>query len=104
MKQYKSNLNVKVEAVQFTQENRVELYKEIKDIRLCTYNPQSLYSKTPEIYANPRDLMGTPKDSFWGIKTGDTWHRLEEGSWIIKKEENYLTIPNGVFQLLFTDN
>lgn len=103
MNQYKSNLNVKIEAIQFTKENKTQLFKEHKFMALCHYNEQSLYTKESQILPYARDIMGTPKNAFYGIKIGDIWNRLDEGSWIIKKDEQYLTIPNGLFQLLFSE-
>lgn len=93
MKNYKSVQSMNVEAVQFTG-NEKELPKGL--VRKCR-----IYQGVIEPF--PTDLMGIPKDAFFGVKSGENWTSIQVGDWLVKKEgqEQYVPVADGIFQLFF---
>ena len=89
MKKYSLNTSMEVEAVQYTKEN-----KQNELVIQC-------YLSRGEVCPVPGDLMGTPKDAFYGVETSDGWTKIELNDWIVIKNNENLVIPNGIFKLFF---
>ncbi len=100
MKTYQKNEIKEIQAVQYGVDSEAK-----KLVSLC----QKYDGK---IYKVPSDLMGKPKDAFtavqngdeWQlIKEGDEWQLIKEGDWIVKKDNDLIVIPNGLFKLFFEE-
>lgn len=56
-----------------------------------------------EILKIPGDMMGTPKNAFYAVKTVNGWQKIEKGDFIVIKDDEVLLIPSAVFQLSFDE-
>lgn len=56
-----------------------------------------------EILKIPGDMMGTPKNAFYAVKSVSGWHKIEKGDFIVIKDDDVLLIPYAVFQLSFVE-
>ena len=91
MKTYKKNEIEEIQAVQYGVDSEAK-----KLVSLC----QKYDGK---IYEVPSDLMGKPKDAFKAVKNGDEWQLIQEGDWIVKKDNELIVVPNGLFKLFFKE-
>jgi hypothetical protein len=51
----------------------------------------------------PGDLLGTPKDAFKAVETASGLVKIQEGDWVVKKDDQIAVIPDGVFKLMFAE-
>lgn len=56
-----------------------------------------------EILKIPGDMMGTPKNAFYAVKTVNGWQRIEKGDFVVIKDGEPMLIPYAVFQLSFDE-
>lgn len=80
------------EAIQFvSEENRPHMIKLCK--RSSSYNNEI-------IELSPR-ILGSVTGAFFAIQNGEEWDSINIGDWIVKKDNFYAVVPNGLFKLLF---
>ena len=80
------------EAIQFLDEdNRPDMIKLCK--RSKSYNNEV-------VELSPR-ILGSVSGAFFAIRNGEQWDKIEIGDWIVKKDNFYAVVPNGLFKLLF---
>lgn len=51
----------------------------------------------------PGDMMGTPKNAFFGVKTNAGWQRIEQGDFVVLKDGDTLVVPYSIFQVTFSE-
>jgi hypothetical protein len=92
MKTYKKVEIIQVSAAQYGKDEEAKEF-----VTLCRI------SSNGKVNPVPRDLMGTPRDAFNGVETAEGWKKIEEGDWIIKKDNEILVVSNNVFKLMFEE-
>lgn len=80
------------EAIQFVnKDDRPDM------IKLCKIS--SAYNN--EIVELSPRILGSVTGAFFAIKNGEEWDRINIGDWIVKKDNFYAVVPNGLFKLFF---
>lgn len=92
MKNFKK---IEVNEIQAAQYGKDEEANEF--VELCRVNYEGVIKPVP------RDMLGTPKDAFKGVKTVSGWTRIAEGDWIVQKDGETFIIPDGVFRIMFAE-
>jgi hypothetical protein len=51
----------------------------------------------------PSDMLGTPKDTFFAVKTESGWCKIEDKDFIVDKNNEILVISHSIFKISFTE-
>jgi hypothetical protein len=92
MKTYTSNDNITCQAAQYGTDPEAA-----EHIRQCYMDYENKIAKVPG------DMMGTPKNAFFGVKTNAGWQRIEVGDFVVVKNGETLVVPYSVFKLTFSE-
>lgn len=92
MKSYKQNDGSLCNATQFGVDKEAEKY-----VRKCYIG----YDK--KTIPVPSDMLGTPKGSFFAVKTESGWVKIEDKDFIVDKNNEILVISYSVFKLSFVE-
>lgn len=92
MKNYKSKENFNCHALQYGTDIEAEQY-----VEHCYLDYQN------EITPIPGDMMGTPKNAFYAVKTPSGWHKIVVGDFIVVKENETVVLTESQFELMFEE-
>lgn len=92
MKNYASKESTQCQAMQYGTDVEADQY-----VKHCYVGYQD------EIRPIPGDMMGTPKNAFYAVKTASGWQKIEKGDFVVLKDDEALVMPQGVFKLSFEE-
>ncbi len=92
MKTFKKIEVNEIQAAQYGKDESAEEF-----VELCTMDYKG------KVRIVPRDLLGTPKDAFNAVETKSGLVKIQEGDWIVQKDDEIAVIPDGVFKLMFAE-